>query len=475
MKVFVIGITGKRLMPTSPRKARILVKEGRAYVYCKMPYTIRLLYKSGSTTQQLYRGVDTGSQHIGISVVSVNSENKAKVLYKAQISLRSTMEKRSLLETRRDYRRGRRHRKTRYRKPKFRKNTIRRYNVKPDKKGRHWKKAAYSHGTDREKGWLTPSMQSKADHHIRWIHRFDDVLPSDTLGIIEVGRFDIARMKDPHVHNELYQMGPMYDFENIKAYVFDRDGYKCRVCGTKGGSIRKDKSTVKLKAHHIDFKSKGSTDNPDRMATVCDKCHTAAAHKEGGILYEWMIKEKCFSRGYRDATVMNIIRKRLWKAFPLNRFTYGNITKADRKRLHLEKSHANDATAIALLGCNVTEVADHADVVYIQQQRKKKRSLHEANPRKGRKTPNRESKRNKKNTKSVTVKGRTYCLWDKVSLGEKKGWISGFTGSMAYVRDENNEFITVSDKYRSVSLSVLKVLGHNNNWITGPLMQLGKK
>ena len=475
MRVFVIGITGKRLMPTFPRKARKLLKEGRAKIYCKMPFTIKLLYKTGSTTQKLYRGVDTGSQHIGVSVVTTDDNGAADVLYKAEISLRSTMEKRSLLETRREYRRGRRYRKTRYRKPGFKKKTIRHYNPTADKKNRHWKKINNTFGTDRGKGWLVPSVRSKAEHRIKWIERYDDVLPSATKGIIEVGRFDIARMKDPAIHNELYQRGPMYDFENVKAYVFDRDHYKCKVCGAKGGTKRTDGSSVKLKAHHIDFKSKGSTDNPDRMATVCDKCHTVAAHKEGGVLYDWMISSKRFSRGYRDATLMNIMRKRLWQAFSDDSFTYGNITKADREKLHLDKSHANDAVAIALLGIDVNKLNDNADVIYIQQQRKKKRSLHEANARKGRKTPNRKAKRNRKNTKSVAVKERTYYLWDKVCINNRIGWISGFTGKAAYVRDENNEFITVSDKYKCINLSTLKVLGHNNNWITGPKVQLGRK
>ena len=36
---------------------------------------------------------------------------------------------------------------------------------------------------------------------------------------IELGRFDPARMKDPEIHGELYQKGPQYDYENVRAYV----------------------------------------------------------------------------------------------------------------------------------------------------------------------------------------------------------------------------------------------------------------
>ena len=64
MSVFVIGLTGCRLMPTTERKARILLKTGKAEVYQHRPFTIRLLYKTGSTIQDVILGVDTGGQHI---------------------------------------------------------------------------------------------------------------------------------------------------------------------------------------------------------------------------------------------------------------------------------------------------------------------------------------------------------------------------------------------------------------------------
>ena len=78
--------------------------------------------------------------------------------------------------------------------------------------------------------------------------------------------------------------------------------------------------------HHILFRSRGATDNPKYLASVCDTCHTAEAHKPGEILYEWMEQEKQFARGLRDATFMNILRRRLFQAFPEATFTYGNIT-----------------------------------------------------------------------------------------------------------------------------------------------------
>lgn len=141
-----------------------------------------------------------------------------------------------------------------------------------------------------------------------------------------------------------------------------------------------------------------------------------------------MQEQKKFTRGLRDATFMNILKKRLRRAFPDAVFTYGNITKADREKLGLPKSHGNDATAIALVKTGVTSVRDEEPVIHIQQVRRKKRSLHEETPRKGRKEPNRTASRNDKNTRSVTVsKGSrekkvsmTACLFDRVELDGKK-------------------------------------------------------
>lgn len=335
------------------------------------------------------------------------------------------------------------------------------------------RKKEITFASKRPKGWLPPSLQSKTDHHIRWIKKLQDLLPDGYRLSIELGRFDPARLKDSEIHGELYQKGPQYDYENVRAYVLNRDRYTCQVCGKKGG---------KLHVHHILYRSHGATDDPQYMATVCSDCHNTENHQHGGILYQWMQKQKKFTRGLRDATFMNILRKRLIEAFPGATFTYGNITKADRERLILPKSHGNDATAIAIVKTGIMTVKDKEPVIYIQQVRRKKRSLHEETPRKGRKEPNRKASRYDKNTKAVTVTKRknkkkisiTGCLFDRVELNGKKGWISGFTDKSCYVKDENDQYVRTSSKYKQVSLSKLKILHHCGNWAIGARRSLGK-
>ena len=463
-KVLVIGMNGRGLMPTTPRKARVLLKEQRAKVIRKTPFTIRLLYKTGCACQEVTLGIDTGSQHIGVSVTSGN-----KVLEKSEWKLRSTMEKKSLLEARKILRRSRRYRKTRYRHPKFKAHTKRVYSEKPVTHNghlTHWKKVLAKYQSDRPKGWLPPSVQSKVNIHIMVIKRYLEALPDSAKMRIELGRFDMAKIQNPDIKGTDYQYGPQYGYENIKAYVFARDGYKCQCCHKKGGSQRKDGTIVKLIAHHIDYRSKASTDNPKRIATVCDRCHSAENHKPGGELYDWMIKGRKFSRGMRDMTMENIVSARLAESFPDASFTYGNFTKANRETIGLKKSHANDAVAIAMYDQitkeGLTSVIDAKTTTFYKQVRRKKRSLHEANPRKGRKEPNRTAKRNRKNVKSV---GR-FSLYDKVQYNGRTGWITGFAGQTAYIQDIDGNYITYEGKnYKNISLSKLVLLSKGKNWI----------
>lgn len=394
MSVFVVGLNGCRLMPVSERKARLILNDGKASVYRKVPFTIKLNYKTGSTTQPGYLGIDTGSQHIGVSVV----REGGTVLHKEEIGLRDSMTKRKLLEAKASLRRGRRCRKTRYRHPKWRPKTKRVYCEVPDKKGRHWQKQKNTFTSGRPEGWLPPSLQSKTDHHIL-------------------------------------------------------------------------------------YRSQGASDNPQYMATVCSDCHTTENHLPGGILYQWMQEQKKFTKGLRDATFMNLLRKRLMKTFPDAVFTYGNITKVDREKLKLSKNRGNDATAIALVRTGVTSVKDEEPVLYIQQVRRKKRSLHEETPRKGRKEPNRTAARNSKNTKAVTVTKRrggkkvsvTACLFDRVELNGKKGWITGFTGKACRIVDTEGNYVAATDKYTQVNISSIRILHHTGNWVTGLKRNVGKR
>lgn len=110
--VYVLNMRGRALMPTSPCKARHLIKQGKARVVERTPFTIQLLYATGEATQDVTLGVDAGYKSIGLSATT-----ESKELYSAEIALRNDMVK--LNSERRMYRRSRRGRKCWHRKPRF--------------------------------------------------------------------------------------------------------------------------------------------------------------------------------------------------------------------------------------------------------------------------------------------------------------------------------------------------------------------
>jgi hypothetical protein len=151
--------------------------------------------------------------------------------------------------------------------------------------------------------------------------------------ILETGTFDPHKLKNPNITNKQYQKGVQYGFENVKAYILSRDGYKCQ-CGESNCS-------KKLEVHHIKFRSNGGSDNPDNLITLCSKHHDQL-HK-GKLILKNIKKHK----ELKSATTMNVIRKRLLERFPLAIETFGYVTKSNRYKFNIEKSHSNDAFVIA--------------------------------------------------------------------------------------------------------------------------------
>ena len=418
MRIFVMNMRGDPLMPCTQKKARILLKEGKAVIYKYDPFTIQLTYATGETKQDCHIGIDTGSKHIGMAITSEN-----KVLFKGEIELRQDVK--SNIDTKHIYRRSRRNRKTRYRQPRF-------LNRKRSDK------------------WLPPSLQNRVDHTFHWIDTFCSLV-SDPILHIEVGKFDTAKMINPEINGVDYQHGQTYGFFEERYFVFARDNYTCQCCGKSKDKI--------LQTHHIIYRSNGGTDRVDNLITVCTDCHTSKNHQKGGILYKWQEQHKKVKQ-YKEPPFMNAIRKRIFARYPNAHTTYGSETTPHRKELGLEKTHYNDAITISGI-TNIKE--DPKEWLLIKQFRKKKRSLHEATDRKGRKEPNCFQKRNSKNTPFY----RGFYLNDKVKVfGHGQiGYITGFTSGGAYVKNVDGEYITIPNKsYKQVSIKYLKLLSHNNNW-----------
>lgn len=335
MFVYVLNQHGHPLMPCQPRKARLLIKAGKAKVKRMVPFTIQLLYGSSGYKQEVSLGIDAGTQHLGVSVTT-----EKRVLFEALVKPRSDIQ--ALLASRRQFRRARRSRKTRYRQARFL------HRKKPE-------------------GWVAPSVQHKIDAHIKTIKLVHTLLPVSRT-TIEVAQFDLQKIKNPDIEGVEYQQGPQLGFWNVREYVLWRDGHTCQWC--KGKS--KDPA---LNVHHIESR-KTAGDSPDNLITLCETCHDLIHRTH----QEHKIERK--SSGLRDATHMGIIRWCIYEEakalFPLVYLTYGYITKRTRIAHALEKSHMVDARCISGNPCAKSE----GTYYLMKWVRRNNRQLHKATVRK---------------------------------------------------------------------------------------------
>ena len=313
MFVYVLNIDGHPLMPTQRfGKVKKMLRDGQAKVVRKEPFTIKLLYEPETQeVRNIILGVDTGSSKVGVAAISNN-----KVLYSSEVEIRNNISKK--MDERRARRRNRRSRKTRYRKPRF-----------------------LNRSNSTKKNRFSPTMRSKINSHIREIEFVKSILPISQL-VLETGTFDPHLLKmegQPFNRHWGYQKGPNYGFGNAKAACFVRDNYTCQCCKTKNG---------KLNAHHIVYKSLGGADTLENLITLCEKCHKKL-HAGKLIEFELTLKGKRKST-LKHATQMNSIRKQLLNHYPDAIETFGFITKENRQRLGLDKTHIIDACVIASQG-----------------------------------------------------------------------------------------------------------------------------
>lgn len=349
--VYVLTKENKPLMPTNRHgHVRKLLNSGKAKVIRRCPFTIKLLYDTPDIIQELTLGVDTGSSVIGTAV----STNDGKIVYISKVTIRNDIKEK--MDRRRQFRQTRRNRKTRYRQCRLVKAESNKKKNNEDLSWMQYKRlrryAKVYKGITRNRNSFSPTMRSKIHSHIKEIEFVKSILPIKKL-VIETGTFDPHLMKNPALANpEIakwgYQKGTNYGFENTKAKVLNRDGYKCHVCKTK-------KQGVKLEVHHIQFRRFNGSDEEENLITLCHDCHKHL-HQVYGDNWELSAKEYLKlkkniigkSKGQlKYATQMNSIRVQLLKHYPEAIETFGYVTKANRLNLGIEKDHHLDACVIA--------------------------------------------------------------------------------------------------------------------------------
>lgn len=385
-------------MPCKPSKARKLLKQNKAKVIKREPFTIQLLYGSSGYKQGIILGVDAGSKHIGLSATTEKKE-----LYAADVELRNDIV--DLLSTRRQNRRTRRSR-LRYRAPRFN-NRVH----------------------SKNKGWLAPSVEHKIQTHLRAVEDVHKILPI-TKVVVETASFDIQKIKNPEISGDEYQQGEQLGFWNVREYVLFRDGHTCQCCKGKSKDVR-------LNVHHIESRKTGGN-APNNLVTLCETCHKG--YHKGIVELPKSIKR---GKSYKDAAFMGIMRwafyDRLKEKYDDVSMTYGYITKNTRIKNGLPKKHYVDARCIS--GNPVAEPLGY--YYYTKKVRCHNRQIHKTKILKGGKK--------KMNQAPYQVKG--FRLFDKVKYEGKECFIWGRRSSGYFdLRKLDGTKIHASASYKKLKL-----------------------
>ena len=305
MLAYILNSEGRPLMPCSYARARKLLDSGSVKVVRRTPFVIKFTYGTSGYSQDVTLSVDAGSKTIGAAATA-----NGKVVYASETTTRTDISKK--MKQRASYRRTRRGKKCRYRPVRF-------------------------SNRRRKEGWLTPTMRSKVQAHLREVTFVKSILPvSDT--IIETASFDIHKITNPSVTTEGYQKGPQKDFYNTRQYILHRDEHICQKCSGK----TKD---VHLHVHHIVFRSNGGTNSPENLITLCETCHDALhAHPDAE---KESLKLQKKRRNTTDATQVATIGSFLKRNLDFTE-TFGYETKFKRETLGLPKEHYIDAICAGL-------------------------------------------------------------------------------------------------------------------------------
>jgi hypothetical protein len=365
---YVLNKYDKALMPCKTSKARRLLKDNKAKVVNRTPFTIQLLHGSSGYKQLITLGVDSGSKIIGLSATT-----ESKELFSAEVTLRKDIV--YLLSTRRKLRRNRRSLKTRYRKPRL-----------------------LNRVKSKNKGLMAPSIENKIQTHFNIIEKIHKILPVSKI-IVEIANFDIEKIKNADIQRIDCNQGEEMNFWNVREYVLFRDGHKCH--GKKGCNNKI------LNVHHIESRKIGG-DTPNNLITLCEECHHN--YHKGKLKFN-------FKRGdsFRDAAFMGVMRwafyNRLKELYSNVKMAYGYITKNTRITNNLPKERRVDARCISK-----NSLARPLDNwFYIKQVRKHNRMIHKTRILKG--------GLRKLNQAPYIVKG--FRLYDKVKYNNQECFISG--------------------------------------------------
>ncbi|HZY99168.1 MAG TPA: RNA-guided endonuclease IscB [Candidatus Baltobacteraceae bacterium] len=329
--VFVLDKRRQPLMPCSEKRARLLLRRGRARVHRLHPFCIRLTDRVGGTIQPLALKIDPGSKATGLALVH---QSKDALVTLALIELRHRGNViRENLQTRKGFRRGRRSRNLRHRQPRF---------------------------DNRRKGdgWLAPSLRHRLETTMTWVRRLRALAPVAHI-VEELVRFDLQQMENPTISGVEYQHGTLCGYE-LREYLLEKFDRTCVYCDAHG---------VPLQIDHVVPKARGGSNRVSNLVIACGTCNQDKADQ---VIDAFLSRDAAkrariahqLKTPLRDAAAVNAMRWALLESLTATGLPVetgsGGRTKFNRTRLGLPKSHALDALCTGNL--DAVERVEHGTI-----------------------------------------------------------------------------------------------------------------
>ena len=223
--VFVLDQHKKPLMPTTPKRARLLLARGRAVVHRVKPFVIRLRDRQveRSALQPVALKIDPGSRTTGMALARIETTPEGEVhhaLFLSEVRHRGE----EVHEAKRKQAAARRRRRSdnlRHRAPRFLNRR-------------------------RLPGWLPPSIRSRVDNVVSWTARSRRFAPLSRIEVERV-RFDMQLIQNPEITGLDYQHGELAGWE-LRTYLLIKYDYTCAYCGKQGVPFELDHQVPRSRA-----------------------------------------------------------------------------------------------------------------------------------------------------------------------------------------------------------------------------------
>lgn len=124
-------------------------------------------------------------------------------------------------------------------------------------------------------------LRSVAENQTEWARRVRELRTEE--GYLILTHNDRTELKPGQYLLETSKPQPAFEraiSKETRAYVLDRNGFTCQMCGAVAGESHPYDTTRKTRLHlgHVIDKSVGGTDDPSNLRAICSVCNEGASN-----------------------------------------------------------------------------------------------------------------------------------------------------------------------------------------------------